>query len=94
MASIEVDPDQVTAAGDALGRLAGNAEEVGRALRLGAGGATRPPLTAAALEAMVADWQAGSEYLGGELASLGQAAQAAGFLYRLTDDSVIPASPP
>jgi|GEM_PF-5181167 len=94
MAEIEVDPDQVTAVGDAIVGTAERVAQVGQPLGALGGATSRPPLTAAALASLATEWPAGAERLGGELRSLGQCAQAAGFLYRQTDDAVIPVSPP
>ncbi len=94
MGAIEVDPDEVTAVGNAIAGVAEGVGQIGAPLSALVGCAMRPPLTAAALASLSAEWPAGTERLGGELRSLGQTAQAAGFLYRRTDDSVIPVSPP
>ena len=94
MGAIEVDPDEVTAVGSAIAGVAAGVAQTGAPLAGLGGCASRPPLTTAALTSLAAEWPAGAERLEGELRSLGQTAQAAGFLYRRTDDSVIPVSPP
>jgi hypothetical protein len=93
MASIEVDPDEVTEVGRALVRLADRADDVGEALRRRSCIA-QPPRTGAALGSLEAAWSSAARDLRSELSTLGQAALAAGFLYRRTDDDVIPVSPP
>jgi hypothetical protein len=92
--AIEVDPDEVMAVGNAIAGVAEGVAQIGAPLGGLGGCGWRPPLTAAALASLATGWPAGAERLGGELRSLGQTAQAAGFLYRRTDDSVIPVSPP
>jgi hypothetical protein len=93
MARIEVDPDQVTEVGRALVRLGDRAGDVGEDLRrrscIG-----QPPRTGAALGSLEAAWGSASRELQSELSTLGQAALAAGFLYRRTDEDVIPVSAP
>jgi hypothetical protein len=94
MAEIEVDPDQVTAVGNAIVGTAEQVAQIGQPLGALGGATSRPRLTAAALASLAAEWPTGSEHLGGELRSLGQSAQGAGFLYRQTDEDVIPVTPP
>jgi hypothetical protein len=94
MAEIEVDPERVTAVGDDIVATAEQVSQIGRPLGALGAGAARPPLTAAALASLANEWPTGTERLGGELRSLGQSAQAAGFLYRRTDESIIPVSRP
>jgi len=92
--AIEVDPDEVTAVGNAIAGVAEGVAQIGAPLAGLGGCAARPPLSVAALASLSAEWPAGADRLEGELRSLGQTAQAAGFLYRRTDDSLIPVSPP
>jgi len=94
MSAIEVDPDEVTDVGNAITGLAGRAAHVATALGGVVAGDPRPPLTGAALDHLTVEWAAGAGRLEGELTALGQAALAAGFLYRRTDESVIGVSPP
>lgn len=94
MPRIEVDPDQVTAVGNAIVGTSERVAQIGQPLGALAGAGSQPPLTSAALESLATQWPAGARRLAGELRSLGQSAQAAGFLYRQTDASVIPVSPP
>lgn len=93
IASIEVDPDEVSEVGRALVRVAARAEDVGEALRrtscMG-----QPPRTGVALGELELRWQGAAEALQAELSTLGQSALAAGFLYTMTDNDVIPVSPP
>ena len=94
MSRIAVDPGQVTATGEALSRLAPTATQVGWSIRAVAGKAEAPPATSAALEGFASAWSAGAQRLDDELISLGEAAQGAGFLYTLTDQTAIPFSAP
>jgi hypothetical protein len=93
MAEIEVDPERVTAVGDAIVATAEQVAPIGQPLGALGAGSARPPLTAAALASLATEWPTGAERLGGELRSLGQSAQSAGVLYRQTDDSIIPVTP-
>ncbi len=93
MGGFEVEPDAVTDAGNALVKIAESLAQAGDPLA-GLGDLADPPLTAAALRSLAAEWPVGTERLAGDVRSLGQAAQGAAFLYTLTDEHVIPVTAP
>lgn len=93
MASIEVDPDEVTALGNELKRLATFAEPISAALPP-AGSVPAPHATAEALTSLAGEWQAAARSLEDELSTLGQDALMAAFLYTQTEGEVIPVEPP
>jgi hypothetical protein len=94
MGRIDVEPGEVEATGQAIVALAPTATHVGWSARAVSSLADEPPQTSAALTYLSSQWTAGAAALEEELLSLGNAARAAGFLYRLTDDTAIPFSAP
>jgi hypothetical protein len=94
MSRIDVDPGEVEATGRAIVGLAPTATQVGWSARAVGSRVDEPPQTSVALSELSSQWTAGAASLEAELQSLGDAARAAAFLYRLTDDTAIPFSPP
>ncbi len=93
MGGLEVDPEQVADVGNAIVGVADRLAEAGDPLAR-VGGVAEPPLSAVALRSLAAEWSVGTEHLAGDVRSLGQSAQGAAFLYTLTDQQVIPVTPP
>jgi hypothetical protein len=94
MAEIWVQPDQVKATGNAIAAIGGRVAPIGQKLAENRGAVSNPPLTAHALSQLGTDWSVGTERMGGELMSLGQTAEAAGWLYHHEDETIIAPTPP
>ncbi len=87
MGRIDVTPDQVTAAGGAVGDVGSAVSALPGAVSGVGGAASEPPATAAALETLAAEWMAGGERLSDDLIAMGELTVVSAMVYRDTDES-------